>query len=195
MQMCSGSLERVWGYLCKGRSTNGGERVLRVGAKDGWLCQYQFRDILELIVYPPDNLVDAIMKHHDKRFERVGWRPRARASSMMAFEGITLADAAMVLIEMEHLGIDCQPQPGVDFLRPKILKMRRITFAELHVLWYPKERHRGHDRVIYGAEPIESPEQKEVVTVTGHKAWWADDSSGLPRIIVEQPLRARVTGG
>ncbi len=106
-------------------------------------------------------------------------RPRADSSGVMGFDETAAADFAHVLIQIERLGVAIDPSPLVEALRPALLKRPVLTRAELHVVWYAKERHRMDSIVVKATDLFPHGEPERVKLATGYRAEIYRDRSGV----------------
>lgn len=133
--------------------------------------------------------------------EAVFRRPEGRATMTGGVDEIRAADLAKLLITMERTGFPVDPVPLVDALLPEIQRQTMLTSAELHCLWFARERHRLEPVVMVTDLPwrrrIISTTTHAVTLPTGYRAelWSAPaDAAGNREpisIVVTKPKRCK----
>jgi hypothetical protein len=137
----------------------------------GWFASYQINDLsydLGLEGFTDQLLADAgvtLATYH--------YRPRRSASGAGAFQGLRAADMARFLIHLERLGLNVDPTPLVDRLLPRFKQLPAISWSELSVLWFARERHKWSPLALYTPsfahrqEP--APRHEDFKTEAGYK--------------------------
>lgn len=111
---------------------------------------------------------------------------------------IAVADFADVLMQVERLGFDTNPEMLCEALRPSLQGKAYLTGAEVSVYWHDRERHRC-EPVVLGTGPnlVCGRDVTTLQTVTGYRVDLYRGSDGRPTDLVAtaphwRPRRRRV---
>jgi hypothetical protein len=113
----------------------------------GWFADYQIKDLSYDLGL--EGFIDELLADAGVILAAYHYRPRRIDRSAGAFEGLRVADMARFLIHLERLGLNVDPAPLVDRLLPQIKQLRAISWSELSVLWFARERHRWSPLALY----------------------------------------------
>ena len=120
-------------------------------------------------------------------------RPRARAMAL-GFSGMTVADFAMLLVELERTGYRIDPTVLTTPLRAQVTRTPRLTEAELQVLWFDKERHKLPSKTFRCREAGAGKPTHEIELDTGYVVDVDRDQEGAPcSLHVAHPRRKKRT--
>jgi len=113
----------------------------------GWFARYQINDLsydLEL-----EGFTEELLAAAGVTMATYHYRPRRIDRDAGAFQGLRAADMARFLIHLERLGLNVDPTPLVDRLLPQIKQLPAISWSELSVLWFARERHKWPPTALY----------------------------------------------
>lgn len=119
--------------------------ILQRVLKEGWLYSYQLEDL----VMEAESRLDELRHRIELKdlAEALGYqwthitsRPRVTSNAVGYSSALRASEAASLLMDLERLGFQFDPQPLVDALRPALLKQAILTDAELDIFWAPKIR-------------------------------------------------------
>src|SRR5215471_3018771 len=141
----------------------------------GWFADYQIRDrIYDLGL---EGFTDELLADAGVTLATYHYRPRRIDRSAGAFQGLRAADMARFLIHLERLGLNVDPTPLVDRLLPRIKQLPAISWSELSVLWFARERHKWSPIALYTPDfsrryevtPREAVRRDDFKTEAGYK--------------------------
>ncbi|MGM4922756.1 hypothetical protein AB8A31_07600 [Tardiphaga sp. 804_B3_N1_9] len=125
-------------------------------------------------------------------WRRIYYLPKARSSSVSGFHALAAADVAELLIQLERLGFALDPMPLVEALMPSIKSLRRITEAQLSILWFAKNRHKMAPQALeVEGRATFATKIERLRMSSGYKAelWWGD--AGEPLLLSVDAPRFR----
>ena len=176
-------VDAIWRALREGpRSTRrnalpifldrcGGDDAVPVYVVDDLLHDLGFGDIA--------NVPDAL-RALDVETETLFSRPSGRAQMSIGGAYVRPVEVAALLIRLERLGVDVDPEALVGALRPALAAKSRLTRAEIDIWWHDKERHRSQP-VTLVADEDGVVGAAEVRTSAGYRAeaWLAADGRAV----------------
>jgi len=114
---------------------------------DDWAFSWQLDDLLlskDSRIHRPD--IEGLTSYFDIPKRYICRKPRFLNAGSMLHEGFAIADAAALLIRLEEIGFDTEPQRLVQAVLPTISTASYVTDSELLVMEY--ERHKGRSHVV-----------------------------------------------
>jgi hypothetical protein len=120
-------------------------RIIQEAISYGWFRSH----LLEDFIYESDRRLDDIRYGVDPVefaatlgycWQNVVRRPRQRSISVVYSKAIPLAGLASLLLDLEALGFNVDPQPIIDHLNVALKTQAVLTDDELSVFWAPKSR-------------------------------------------------------
>ena len=166
------TLESLWAALRDHKPQVREASVARIVAaivERGWAPTYRVEDLLHDMGVawfwrePSVNTLFGVPQ------QTVFDRPKAGSGWAMGSDETAAADVAFILIQIERLGFAIDPSPLVDALRPALLEQQVVTKSDLHVLWYPKERHRMEALTVGTPDTKVALGDERTVLPTGYK--------------------------
>lgn len=107
----------------------------------GWIYSSELEDLLLETDSRVDRLsLDQITDYLELPWRAVFKRPRYLSASAVAFNALTLADAACLLVRMEEMGFDSHPERLVSHGLRAQTNLTHITDSEWTLLSYPRRR-------------------------------------------------------
>jgi hypothetical protein len=116
------------------------------GERKDWYEHYQIEDLgyeIGLGFHVPTETLLPLAKITESTFFS-RWRNKARG--VTGRTGVRAAEMAHLLIFLEQLGLNADPEPLVAQLLPEIKQLPHLSPSELNVLWFANERHKFKPR-------------------------------------------------
>lgn len=168
-------------------------RALRAVAVQGWALKHEIKDLLadmdpRLERYSAGD-PDRLLPMFGLRWSYVAFRPRKAVRGVMLYDGLSAAETAFLLINLEELGFRVDPTPLISELLPSLGKRRLLSSAELSVFWYSRTRGRNPPSRVkphgaqYGMWPLQSWKDPEGYRVELH----GDESGNIVLLEVHAP--------
>lgn len=117
------------------------EKLTKSILTKGWAFESDIEDLL----YYHDSRLGAYQLDIKKlaglftiHWESVCYRPKSNSKSVIEFDAVRCEDAALLLILLERLGFQIQPDYFIDQLLPSIKSKKKeiLSNAELEIFWY-----------------------------------------------------------
>lgn len=120
------------------------------------------------------------------------WHPKHK-KNMYGTKGLPSMDVAAMLVRLEKLGFNVNPEPLVTALLPQVRTSNLITASELEVLWHAKERHRAEVMVEADlSTAVGEITSQAFETAHKYKVEVARDAAGMVvRLTVRGPKRKK----
>ena len=114
-------------------------------------------------------------------------RPSPRLRMCIGTAHIAVADVAALLLRLERHGLDVDPEPLAEALRPALAHRAILTSAELAVWWHAEERHRS-DGVTLATDNASFATTETVRTPAGYRAEaWIGTNGRAVQVWIRSP--------
>lgn len=161
------------------------ERAVR----DGWCLLSDLGDVME----QQDPRIYHLERHMKEACKVFGvpirstlFRPSSPYSQSLLFDGLSVVDAACLMVTFEQFGFTVDPSPLVQLLSHRISGQQKLSSEEFSLFFYDRLRFRS--MVTLATERAPSNADVEVLqTQTGHRLEWRSDGAAQASLIVKGP--------
>lgn len=141
-------LEGFFSALCQPNRRTGSQAadsILDNILVDGWTFAWQLEDLLlttDSRIHRPD--IEGLASYFGIPMRYICRKPRFLNAGSMFHEGFAVADAAALLIRLEEVGFDTEPQRLAKGVLPTLPAAGYVTDSELLVMEYARYKDRSH---------------------------------------------------
>jgi hypothetical protein len=167
-------------------------------ASDGWCLLGDVSDVMERQdprIYHLERHMNAACETFRLPVRGTMSRPMSPHSEGMILEGLSVIDAAALMVSFEHLGFTLDPSPLIELLRNRLGQQNRYSMAELELLFHLRIRNRTLVTLSTQREPVGGCTTR-MRGALGHRIRWQVGESNVASLTVRgpqyRPPRARV---
>jgi hypothetical protein len=133
------------------------------------------------------DIVD-LVKAFGINWELVCYRPKSRSVIVSEFDAIRVEDVALLLIIVERLGFDVDPDYLVDALLPEIKSQKKkiLSGSELEIFWFNRCRHKYAPMSLMIDRGPRGETREKIKTTTGYLVELKIDET-------QKPIRLKIT--
>lgn len=159
-ELSASILNQLWDTLRQPDCFRRDERTAKINAiaNDGWATNLLMQDVLEAmdrrLTHLTDSWLGEVLKSSGLQTRGISLRPKYWNDRPMAYEGLSSADFANLMIYMERLGFNINPLPLIKLILPTISDRSYVSEEECRLLFYEKRRHR-YQPLILSARDVE----------------------------------------